>query len=371
MSKPSVLHIDTESKWGGGQKQTLYLVKELHARGVNTCIICKPRSELLHHCRRQDVPADQLNVRFELDFFAARKIARMFRRGNFNIIHAHTGHAHAAAVMAAGFVKPTAPVVVTRRTIFKIKPGWLNNNKYIQPNIKYIAISTAVKDVLVQAGVADTNVQVIPIGIDLKSIEGPDNRPIEVIRQEFEISSDDFVIGAVGGLVELKGHRFLLESVANLKDDVPEIKCIIVGAGTLRDSLENLTEKLGIHDRVVFTGFREDAMDIMRTFNVMVVPSLSEGFSNVALEAMALGKPVIASDVGGLKDLVRDSENGILVPVKNGEEIALAVKRYHQNPDYAQQLGHQARHDVQNKFTLERMINSTNEYYEKILEQAK
>jgi glycosyltransferase involved in cell wall biosynthesis len=370
MSDPSVLHIDTESKWGGGQKQTLYLVKELHARGVNTSIICKPHSGLFQRSLEQDVPAEQLNVRSELDILAACKIARIFRRGNFNIIHAHTGHAHAIAVIAAGFVKPSPPVIVTRRTIFKIKPGWFNKKKYVKPNIKYIAISTAVKDVLVKAGVADTNVQIIPIGIDLKSIKRYDYGPIGAIRRELNISSDNFVIGSIGGLVKLKGHRYLLESVAKLKEEIPEIKCIIVGAGRLRDPLEKLAERLEISDRVIFTGFRENALDIMRTFNVMVVPSLSEGFSNVALEAMALGKPVIASDIGGLKDLVRDRENGILVPIKNEEEIALAVRKYHQSPDYAHQLGQQARLDVQNKFTLERMINSTNEYYEKILGQT-
>ena len=367
MSDPAVLHIDTESKWGGGQKQTLYLVKELHARGANTRVICKPRSGLYQRCRRQGVPARQLNILNELDLLAAAKIARMFRCGNFNIIHAHTGHAHTAAVIAAGFVKPSPPVVVTRRTIFKIKPGWFNNKKYLQPNIKYIAISTAVKDVLVQAGVADTNVRIIPIGIDLKSIDSADNGPVEAIRREFRISSEDFVIGSVGGLVELKGHRYLLESVSKLKQEIPEIKCIITGAGTLRDSLEKIAAKLEIHDRVVFTGFREDALAIMRTFDVMVVPSLSEGFSNVALEAMALGKPVIAADVGGLKDLMRDAENGILVPIKNGAAIASAVKKYHRNPDYAHKLGRQARLDVQNKFTLDQMINSTSEYYENIL----
>lgn len=367
MNKLSVLHIDTEKGWGGGQKQVLYLHRGLFARGVLSVIVCRPNSPLHLRCLDVKLPCKTVRVICEPDLFAAKKIAALAKQKKINCIHAHSAHAHSTALLARLFMRPKPHIIVTRRVAFPIKGRWLDRKKYLAENVSYIAISNAVKETLLTAGVAQQNVRVVPIAIESDETVPLDETHSFLLRREFELAVGDFIIGTVGSLTECKGHANLLKAVSLTKERLPQIKCIIVGDGKLNESLKNLAEKLNIEQKIVFTGFRKDASSIMALFDVFVLPSLSEGFSNVTLEAMALGKSVVASDVGGLKDLVRDRENGVLVPAKNPEKIASAVMELYNNPDFAKQLAQQARHDARNMYTVENMINSSCNYYEKIL----
>jgi len=371
MDKVSILHIDIENGWGGGQKQTLCLLKGLRSAGIKSVLICRPDSPLHRQCLDEKVPVETLRAKGELDIFAARKISRLFQKESFDIIHAHSAHAHSIALLARLFLKQKPPVVVTRQVAFPIGTGWLNRKKYLARGIRYIAVSAAVRDELLRAGVAESDVRVIPIGIDPREIQSMELHKKPAIRTELGISPDNFLIGAVGTLVECKGHKFLLRALPAIVRRISGAKCIIVGDGPLMKPLRNLAAKLGLTDEVIFTGFRPDTLAVTDAVDLFVLPSLSEGFSYAALEAMALRKPVIASCVGGLKNLIRNGENGLLVPPAQPEQIAGAVINLYDNRAYAERLACQAAQDALTVFTVDNMAKNTIQYYEEFIRENK
>ncbi len=197
----------------------------------------------------------------------------------------------------------------------------------------------------------------------------PDQK--SAIRKELGISAKNFVIGTVGSLVECKGQKFLLEAVAIIQRQIPQIKCIIVGNGPLMGSLRALAAKLDLTKEVMFTGFHPDTLAITSAMDFFVLPSLSEGFSYAALEAMALGKPTIASGVGGLKDFIHDGENGLLVLPGEPEKIAEAVIELYNDRAHSEQLARRAVEEACTVFTVENMVKNTIKYYEELLNKTK
>lgn len=366
MGKLSILHIDTGKDRGGGQKQTLYLIEGLQAAGIRSLLICQPNNPLHRQCTEKDIPYKSVRVRGDLDVCAAWKISRFLRRNSFDIVHAHSAHAHSMALMARRFLRQKPAIAVTRQVMFPIKPNRLSRKKYSASGVRYIAISAAVSDELRKAGVNESNITLIPIGIDIKQIDSVDKSGKDAIREKFGIAPEDFVAGTVGTLIECKGQRFLLEAIPILRRHIPEIKCMIVGDGPLMKSLRSLAANLDITNQVIFTGFIPDANEMINAMDLFVLPSLSEGFSYAALEAMALEKPAVVSNVGGLKDLVRNGENGVLVPAGEPQQIAETVIKLYDNRPYAEQLARKGAHNARTLFTVDNMVNKTIQYYEKL-----
>jgi len=180
---------------------------------------------------------------------------------------------------------------------------------------------------------------------------------------------DSLVVGTVARLSRQKGIEYLLHAAKTVIKQFPDITFIIAGKGPLESQLKGLSIKLGISDKVKFLGFNDDIPKLLSVIDIFVLPSLWEGMPNVVLEAMAAGKPVIATDTGGSKDIIDSGINGVLVEPKNSEALAEAILALLGDPAQRKRLGESARDKVKERFPIDKMVSKTEQIYTKLLNQ--
>ena len=226
-----------------------------------------------------------------------------------------------------------------------------------------IGLTTAETREHLERGVGRTDrFAVIPSGIDIDRFKNA--------RMEGKLVPDWFgcppaatVIGSVGWLTDIKGHRFLIDAVALLKQEYPYLHLVIVGSGDQHDALLNQAQEHGISHSVHLVGYREDVEDYLEGMNCFVLPSLNEGMGRALIEAMAAGLPVIASRVGGIPALIEDGRNGLLVPPGNGAALAVAIRRVLDDPMWADELGARAMQRVGASHGIPAMVQAIESIY--------
>jgi len=191
----------------------------------------------------------------------------------------------------------------------------------------------------------------------------------EFTRKKFGFKKGDFIIGIVARLDPIKNHKTLISAFKEIVTIHPNTNLVIVGDGSLRNKLENQTYQLGIKNKVIFMGERDDVPEILKTFDIFVLPSLNEGMSNTILEAMATCIPVIASNVGGNPELVIDGRTGFLFPTNDVESLVQKIKTYILHPELKQKHGYNAHKRVEEKFSLDQMVRRYEELYLELVER--
>jgi glycosyltransferase involved in cell wall biosynthesis len=179
---------------------------------------------------------------------------------------------------------------------------------------------------------------VIHSGVDFRPFTAPLPDP-DHIRQQFKIPSESFVIGSVGRLTPVKGHRYLLEAMARLMPRHQNLACVILGDGELREELQALAQQLHIGDRVFLPGWHADVAPVLSMFDIFAFPSINEGMGKGIVEAMAMGKPVVASAVGGIVNLVTPGESGLLISPGDAEILAKTIELLYHDEGLRQKMG--------------------------------
>jgi glycosyltransferase involved in cell wall biosynthesis len=225
---------------------------------------------------------------------------------------------------------------------------------------KMVAVSNAVKEQLIKCGVPAEKIEV------LYSILDPDQFQLDSlnkseIRINLGISNDSIVIGTAGKLNPGKGIFPLLTAVHQVSKNQPKIKLLFVGDGPSRDQLEQEAQQLSLQDDVIITGFREDMNRMYAVIDIFILPSIcQEAFGMVLVEAMAMGKPVIGTAVGGIPEIIRHEINGLLVAPQDPDALATAIMRYLSDKDFSQTMATAAFNTVATIYseeTLKRRLN--------------
>jgi glycosyltransferase involved in cell wall biosynthesis len=248
---------------------------------------------------------------------------------------------------------------------------WIDSNIYISHDVAKSYISQ---------GESKPSSNIIHNGIDIEHFK-PIDSSIEV-RKEFNLNSNELLVGIVGRIDWWKGYEFFLNALSIVKNFMPNVKAIIVGdleTNSMPDrnrhymqNLKKLVRSLGIVQDVIFTGHRDDIPSLLNAMDVFVhASSEPEPFGLVIIEAMAAGKPVIATAAGGVLDIVDDKKNGLLVPLKDSDTMSKAILDLLSNKDYAKLLGNAARKHVKVKFGLRRQVEAVQKLYEKHLIKPK
>ncbi len=213
----------------------------------------------------------------------------------------------------------------------------------------------------ISEGVPGWKMRTVYNGVDPAGLqESPD-------VEDFLPGEDSFVVGGAGRFTEEKGFRSLLEAVPAVLGRFPGTLFILAGDGPLRKGFEDFSEEMGFKDSIIFTGLRKDIAPVLRRCNVVVAPSLYEGMPNVVLEAMALKKPVIVTDIPGMQELVTDGDNGFVVPsVNNAEKIAEKIALLAGNPVLGREMGERGYVIAREKFSLSGMVASYEDIYDSL-----
>lgn len=356
-----IAHLDSHRTWRGGQQQVLYLTRFLLARGHQSTVVAPSGSALFRQARAAGLPAIGLNMRHDLDLVAAWRLGAWLRREGIDVLHMHESHAHSVGLFAC-MVAPRVRKVVSRRVDFRPFRNLLGRYKYSRPDVRYLAVSEAVRKVMLDSGIAADAVQTVHSGVDLRRIDA-------VFETSHVFPAGSRVIGTVGHLSGHKGHRYLLQAMREVCQVERKARLVIVGEGKLRAALEAEAAALGLGDFVFFTGFRSDVLALIRGFELFAFPSIQEALGTSILDAMALRKPVVATRVGGIPEPVQDGITGLLVPPGDPRALAEALCTLLQRPDRARFFGEAGRRRVEDYFTAQRTGAATLGVYRNVFEQ--
>jgi L-malate glycosyltransferase len=359
----SLFQIDAGREWRGGQRQSLYLARELVKKGYPFRFVVQPGSPLHEKAAAENLPVLPLMMKSELSFGSAFRLARLMTRERCVLAHFHDAHAVAVGGMACR--RAGVPIrIISRRVDFPLKTNAFSKAKYTRDIDRIIAISDGVKDVLVKGGIAPAVIDVVPSGIDFAPFDAVTDR--DFLRMEFGFAPDDFLAGIVAALEDHKGHRYLIEAARLIKSRAPKAKIIIVGKGSLELELDKQARELQVDDLVYFLGFREDVPRLLASLDVFVLSSHLEGLGTSIMDAMASRLPVVATAVGGIPEVVKDEETGLLVAPKSPEALAEAILRLYEDRALARRLGERGHEVVHEKFSAEAMARRIIEIYERI-----
>jgi glycosyltransferase involved in cell wall biosynthesis len=357
-----ILHVETGRHLYGGPQQVIYLMAALRDRGHDCTLVCPPGSGIDAAARELGLPVRGLFCAGDLDLPFAYRLAQYIRESKPDIVHCHSRRgADVLGGLAASFAD--VPAVVSRR-VDNTEMRLIAALRY-RPFKKVIAISEAIREVLLERGVEADRLKVIRSAVDADRFAvKPD---CAAFRTEFDIKDDTIAIAAVGQLIPRKGHRYLLEAVADLRKRQQKFKLIIFGEGYLSGQLQAQASTLGIGDCVAFAGFREDLDDYVGCFDVLVHPALAEGLGVATLKAQAAGVPVVGFAAGGLNEAVEHGKSGYLVTPEDVEALAGSIERMISDGSLRQKFGQAGRERMQKEFSIATMADRHIEVYETVL----
>jgi glycosyltransferase involved in cell wall biosynthesis len=350
------LQIDTARTWRGGQNQVLLTVQGLSARGHRVAVAAHPDGALIRRLP-PGVETVPIAPRHEVDLPAAWRLARAIRELRPEVVHAHDPHAiaMAAAALAMAPPSPAPPLVASRRVDFHLGAHSFSRWKH-QRVSRFLAASEAVRRMLIEDGVEPDRVVTVHEGIDVDRVAAVE--PLDV-REAFWLPRHSIVVGNIAALVPHKGQKVLVEAAALVAREAPEARFLIVGEGELRETLEHQVRHLRLAGRVVLTGFRADALRVLKGLDLFVMSSITEGLGTSLLDAMAAGCPIVATRTGGIPEVVVDGETGLLVPPRDAPALARAILDLLADPGRRRRFADAGRARVRERFTADRMVEQT------------
>jgi len=361
---------------GGGQMTVLGLAKNLNREKFEVSICSAEGGVLVDEARKHKIPhfAVALSKKFNCQSF--KEISVILKENRIDILHTHGG--------VAGFYgrwtakKSGTPVIIhTHHGIHYLhyrnpllRRVYVSLERYFSRfTDSVVVVSEANKEMAHKHRLAPSSkIILIRNGIDIDKFTQRESPGKKMNDFGFELSHP--VIGTVARLDHPKGVVYLLKAAKLIHRSYPQAKILIVGGGPLRGQLERKARSLGIEKQVLFLGERTDVPELLSLFDVFVLPSLWEGLPYALVEAAALGRPIVATDIDGVRELIRDGETGLLVSPMQPEELAEAVSRLLGNKEQASRLGLKAKELIPPQYALSRMVKETQDLYLRV-KQAK
>lgn len=370
MSKQRILQVIGGGEIGGAERHLMTLMQRLDRGLFEVELLCLCPGPFAPLARENGITAHEIFMKHKLDIGTVGPIRQLLKERSIDLVHTHGMRANLVARLAAK--KEGLPVVTTFHSILRYDYPTaleaavarvltrLTNGK----SDRFIAVSGAIKEDLERMGVPGSRIQVIYNGLDTGRLAV--TAYPEDVRKELGIPEGARVVGVVGRLHPVKGQVYFIKAARQLAGEFADLFFLLVGDGPDRPALEEKIKQSGLSGRVKMAGFYPSVSDVYQVLDVICIPSLMEGLPLVLLEAMYRGVPVVASRVGGIKEVVKNGENGLLVAPGEPEAIAGSVRRLLLDPELARRLADAARHTVQG-FTIESMVRQTEDVYRSLL----
>ena len=338
----------------------------MRARGHRAVLVAHPEGELFRRASEGPdlFPLAPMN---EIDLATAWKLSKLVRKWKPEIVHAHDPHAVTMAALGLSFgaPEPRPKIVASRRVDFHLQSHAFSQWKYRQVD-GFIAASRAIKDILVQDRIPAGRIAVVHDGIDVEKIE---NRPAVDLHAEYWLPHGVPLVVNVGALVGHKGQKFLIDAMPLVLREVPDAHLIIFGEGDLRAPLERQVKNLSLTKRVLLPGFREDVLSLMKSADLFVMSSVTEGLGSAVLDAMAMGLAVVGTTAGGIPEAVVPNVTGELVAPADSKALAAAIVKLLKNPRLRREYGDAGRQHVAERFGVDKLVDGTLECYRRFSSQ--
>ncbi len=361
-----MLHLLTGKVFGGAEEHALSILTGMSAYGFEPYLAAP--SELIESMEPAltdaGVKCMRLQFSSRLDVLSGARLLRFIRRENIALVHCHlfTASLHGAGVARMAGVDG---VIETCHgpEVWRMGKG-LRGSFWVDRQVgrlvdKYVAVSHAAARHLIETkGVPKSKIRVIHNGRDLDRFAPADTQRGIATRAALELDDEPTIL-TLARLEDQKGHRHLIDALAMLAARRPNLVTLLAGSGPLEHLLRAQCAALGIADRVRFLGYRRDVAELLEAADLVVLPSLYEGLPLVAIEALAAGRAMIATEVDGTPEVVIHEKTGLLVPPANPVALAAAIERLLDDPALASRLASQGRKFVQQNFALQRQIEQT------------
>jgi glycosyltransferase involved in cell wall biosynthesis len=370
MSAISVLYLITELNVGGAEKVVANLATQLSKRGHNVLVACLfDPGPIADEIIAAGVPVVNLGMRGKGDLRVVFRLLRLLRIEGIQVLHSHLFHANLLAPIV-GRIANIPIIIATRHSadIYGRRREWVSS--WVRRLCDaVVAVSEEVRDEELRSShLPPSKMIVIPNGVEIQAHAQLDRTNIVALRGELGIPPNVPLIGTVASFKDYKGHTYLIDATVRILEQFPNAKVLFVGDGPLRTQLENKVEVLDLTDAIVFTGIRRDVRELLTLLDLFVLPSLSEALPVAVLEAMAAGRPVVATSVGGVPEAVVNGVTGLLVPPRNPTALAEAIVSLLSGPELRQQMGQAGRERVLQHFSVEQMVERTQTLYEQLLD---
>lgn len=360
-----VIHVLSDMKIGGAGSWLLNLLGAINKERFEIKVVLPQGSMLADKIR---------NSGFEVIFVegikdksydarAVNVLYYIFRAERPDIVHTHASlSARLAARRAGARIINTKHCIDGRITGIRRYAGAFINDRYCD---SIIAVSEAVKRDIAENGVTNDKISVIYGGINPVKIL--DNKEKSLVRQKWGIAEGETVVGIAARLAEVKGHKYFIDAVEIISRDNADVRFLIAGIGPKEEELRELVKQKGLADKVVFTGFVDRIYEIFNIIDINVISSLSEALCLSLIEGMSAGKPSVATDTGGIPEVVKDGYNGFLVPPGDAERLADAILKLIYDPELRKTMGDRGREMMEKSFTADIMAEKIEGLYESVV----
>lgn len=358
LKKIKIIHIITSLNFGGAERMLFDLGRRLKQDGLDIKVITVVGGgPLVSDFEREGIEVLVFYKKSKIGFGLVGQIYKYLRAEKPVIVHTHLFGGDTWGRLAA--ILARVPIIVSTEHNTNLDEGWFKRKikKFLSFfTNKIVAVSEAVRNYSINVDHINKNkMVVIPNGIEMERFAAIPERKY----------SSPPIIGVVGRLEKQKGHEYLFEAL-NLIKTIPWILWV-VGDGSLKNRLERLAKDLSLRERIIFLGARSNIPEILSEIDIFVLPSLWEGLGLAVLEAAAAGKPIVASRVGGIPEVIEDRKTGILVEPKNIKSLADGLEQMLLGEGEARAMGRKAREVVAEKFNVEKMVRDYERLYEELV----
>ncbi len=378
-NKIKVLHIITRLDKGGSAENTFLTLKGMDRTRFDVALISGPVEDPTQD-RRQHIeemgikhlyiPELVRNINLIKDCKALLKIYRYLKKEKYEIVHTHTSKTGLLGRIAAKLAGTPIIIHTPHGHVFFGYFGPLKTKFFISLEKfgslitdKIIALTNREKNDTFAFKVAkEDKLTVIHSGIELKKFTESSPQDIRLLKNILEIPENALIVGTAGRLVPIKGPEYLVKAAEKVLQIQKNVFFLFTGDGYLKEDLAKLAQDLGIKKNIMFLGWKDKAAEIISLYDIFVLPSLNEGMGRVLVEAMALGKPIVASNIGGIPDLISHGKNGFLVPPQKPDKLAQYIQLLLEDENKRTKMGQEGKKLAQN-FSTEKMVKKIESLY--------
>jgi glycosyltransferase involved in cell wall biosynthesis len=365
-----VLYVIWSLQAGGAERVVADLARTVDRSRFRPVVCCLNfKGQLAALVEAEGIPVHVLDKGPRIDLGALVRLVRLMRRERVDVVHTHLWTSsfwgRLAAILAG---VPVRVVTEHNLDLWRRGPHWLADRLLARFTDRFVFVSAAVEAFYRERlALAPERCRVVLNGVERPAVDRVPDRA--AARARLGIEGGGPVVGTVGRLEERKGHAFLLEALRRVAERETDVRGLVVGAGKEAARLAALRDRLHLADRVRLVGYWPDLAEALAAIDVFVLPSLMEGHPLAVLEAMAAGKPIVATTVGGLAEAIEDGVSGLLVPPGDADALAEAVVSLLRDPERAARLGREARRALEERFSLEKSVRANEEVYRSALEE--
>jgi glycosyltransferase involved in cell wall biosynthesis len=359
-----ILHIETGRFFYGGPQQVLYLCSGLNDHGIENILICQPESDLGKIAKDHGIRVIDLLCKGDLDLSFAFRLFKVICNEKPDIIHCHSrrGGDFFGGLVARCF---DIPAILSRR-VDSLEFSFLTRVRNAI-FVKVIAISKNIYNILSLSALHLDKLVMIRSAVDSQRFLIAVKK--EEFLKKFDLNKDDFVLATVGQLIPRKDHQFLIDSMVNLRKSYPQIKLIVFGQGQLNEKLKLQVSELELKDSVILAGFDLELDNYLSHFDILVHPANAEGLGVILMKAGAAGLPVVAFNTGGIPEVIKNGETGLLAEVGDRYTFERHIDRLISSEPLRTKYSLAAKDYIKAEFSLQEMLKKHIQLYESICDE--